>query len=165
MDLHKYLNILFLILIPLAAFAQHYEYIEIQDYEMEEKPEYSDTELNEKYHSFTRFRNVGLSLLGVSAVSLVSGIVMVSTADVRTWEETQKAKDINPDTTFSDKDEGKMFAGVLLIVATIPFTSTGIPITAIGGKKRREYQYKIRMRGLQVNVSKKTTGLQLIFDL
>jgi hypothetical protein len=156
---------LLLIMLPTLTSAQHYENLPVQDYEIEEKSEYNDVELNRKYHTFTRFRNVGLSLLGISAVSLVSGIVMVSTADVVTWEETQKARDINPDTTISDKDAGKMITGVLLIVATIPFTSAGIPITAIGSKKRRGYKYEIRMRGLQVNISKETTGLRLIADL
>ncbi len=148
-----------------TTFVEHDEALPARYYDIDEISEYSNDDLKGKYRSFTRFRNAGLSLLGISAVSLVSGIAMVSTADVRTWDETQAAKDKNPDTTFSDSDDGKMIGGILLIVATIPLSSLGITFTAIGGKKRREYLYKMRMRGLQVNMSKENVGLRLIADL
>ena len=153
----KRVSLLLLIMLPMALSAQYYD--------MDEITEYSDAELKAKYHHYTRFRNVGLSFLGISAVSLVSGIAMVSTADVRTWDETKAARARNPDTTFSDSDDGKMIGGIVLIVATIPFVSMGIPFTAIGGSKRREYKYKMKMRGLQVNISRKTYGLSFIADL
>lgn len=142
-----------------------YQAIPSQIDEAEAEDEYSPDYCKRKFKSFTRMNIVGLSCIGVAGASLVTGICLVSTADVRTWEETQAAQQINPDTTFEiTSEDRKMISGILLIVGTIPFTAAGMVLSIIGSKKRREYKRRLQFSGIQLGLSDKYTSIKVSFQ-
>gem|GEM_PF-6199835 len=150
-----------LLVSPLHIAAQEAASLSYYDGSYEEYMEYSPEELKQKYHKFSAVRNLGFSFIGVSVACLITGITLMATSDIQTWEETKAGK--VRDT--SGNDDTKFAVGIFLVVPAVPLAAAGITLAAIGGSKRREYKHKLVMRGIEANMSARRPAFALQFDL
>ncbi|MBN1575762.1 MAG: hypothetical protein JW913_04370 [Chitinispirillaceae bacterium] len=146
MHLHRAKMLLLFFSLPCALFAQ-------ADADIDS---YTNEELQGKFRTYSVFRNIGFTLLGISVATLVSGITLVSDAGELPAEGN--------DTTFSDKDFEQHVSGNLLIIATGLLSAIGTTFAILGACKRREYRDRMKMQGMRVGLSRERSSLEFVID-
>ena len=116
---------------------------------------YSNEELQAKYRLYTRFRNIGVSVLGGSAALLAAGIVTLSTA---------KPLPSQSDPTYTDTDFRQHVSGNLMIMAGCILPAVGFTFTIFGINKRREYRERMQAQGMQVSLGLKCASVEAAFE-
>jgi hypothetical protein len=147
------------VIVSVYADDDDYDFDYYSDFEV-----YNKSELKEKIGTYNKMRIIGASLLTIGGSSLITGISLVSTADIRTFDETTAAREVNPDTVFDDSGDRKMIGGIISIIAAVPFSVVGIVLTSIGNKKHREYKTKLKMREVNVQLDNKKQSILLTFE-
>ena len=96
---------------------------------------YTKQDVQKKVQSFSGLRTAGFVMLGTGATSIITGIILASTADWHSYSTPGSAG-----MTTEDPAGG---AGLLLTGLGIPVTVAGIVLSAIGSKKLREYKRRL----------------------
>ena len=140
-----------LVILPLTTAAQ-------QDADIDS---YSNEELLGKYRLYTRFRNIGLSVLGGSVLLLGTGIVLLSNAKPLPSGGTRDL----PDSAYTDADFRQRNAGNVLIILGAAFPAIGTTFTILGARKRREYRERMYLQGVEVSIGFSMTSVKMLIDI
>ncbi|MBN1577525.1 MAG: hypothetical protein JW913_13285 [Chitinispirillaceae bacterium] len=125
--------------------------------------EYSVDEIKTKVRKYSVMRAIGISGISLGGASLITGICLSSTADIRTFEETKAARAVNPDTVFDESGDIQMITGIMSMLVSLPIGATGAVLTGIGSKKRKEYRMKLRIRGARIHFDDKIKSIRISF--
>lgn len=96
-----------------------------------------------KIEKFSRMKRTGIGLGIGGTVLTVAGVALISSAD---WETNTTYN--GGQTTTTNDSEG--VGGVLMVLAGVPLTATGIVLGIIGNNKVKSYRAKLD--GLSVNM-------------
>lgn len=117
---------------------------------------YTLDELKGKTAKFQRVQITGFVLLGLGAVSAVSGIAMMSTAHWDTY-----STETGTTTSTSDPQGG---AGMIMTVVGVPLIIAGTVLAIIGTHKHHDYQQRVHMFS-SYDPTRKAFRETLVFNL
>lgn len=101
------------------------------------------TTYSSKVEKFSRMKRTGIGLGVGGALLTGAGVALISSAE---WETT--TNNYGGQTTTTSDSEG--LGGLLMVIAGIPLTATGVVLGIIGNNKAKSYQSKLE--GLSINM-------------